>query len=321
MPDCNFPIDLVYLWVDGSDPAWCERKNKFLREAGAAEQSLAVPERWQDNNELLYSLRGVELFTPWIHHIYLITDSQRPSWLVPSHPRLTVVDHRDFIPQEYLPLFSSDTIETFVPDIPGLSEHFLLANDDIFFGRPLSPRRFFTAEGTPQMQVKRLYSRDFADDEALCQSLYQDNVFASRVRANRLVYERFGVKYNWEAAHVIDPYRKSFMQEVLSDPQLSSAWETARRQRFRSPLALQRIIFSLYDASKGRTKLLDTRRFRELKRLFCPSRLPLLLCKPADLAKVRRIRPEMFCYYVGDYYQELAEFFRSYFPQKSSFEK
>ena len=69
---CNYPIDLVYLWVDGSDLLWCEKKNQYINEANEAELALAIPERWQDNNELLYSLRSVEKFVPWLNHIFII---------------------------------------------------------------------------------------------------------------------------------------------------------------------------------------------------------------------------------------------------------
>ena len=55
------------------------------------ERQLAVPERWQDNHELRFSLRSVEQFAPWIHHIFLVTDGQSPSWLKPNHPKLTLV--------------------------------------------------------------------------------------------------------------------------------------------------------------------------------------------------------------------------------------
>ena len=30
----NFPIDMIYLWCDGSDPSFQKRKRKYLNEGG-----------------------------------------------------------------------------------------------------------------------------------------------------------------------------------------------------------------------------------------------------------------------------------------------
>ena len=143
----DLEVDLVYLWVNGSDPQWCNRKNYWLRFADSSEHELAVPERWQDNDELKYSLRSVEAYAPWIHHIFIVTDRQYPAWLKRNHPKITIVDHRDFIPEEYLPVFCADAIESFVPYIPELGEYFLFANDDMFFGRPVTEKLFYDDNG------------------------------------------------------------------------------------------------------------------------------------------------------------------------------
>ena len=64
-------IDLVYLWVDGSDPAWRAKRNAFL---GKAQDN--SPEnckgRTADNDELKYSLRSVEMYAPWIRKIFIV---------------------------------------------------------------------------------------------------------------------------------------------------------------------------------------------------------------------------------------------------------
>ena len=98
--------------------------------------------RFENHDELRYSLRSVFENLPWINHIYLITNKQRPTWLK-EHPKITVVDHTEIIPSELLPTFSSVVIENYLTKIPGLNEHFLYFNDDIFINRHLSPREFF----------------------------------------------------------------------------------------------------------------------------------------------------------------------------------
>jgi hypothetical protein len=141
------PIDIVYLWVDGNDPAW--RRKRRAAAAGLSDGERAalglhgnVEGRFRDNDELRYSLRALERFFPAHGHVYLVTDNQRPAWLQPSG-RLTVVDHRSLMPAAALPTFDSSHIETYIHRIPGLSERFFYLNDDVFFGAPVTLSDWF----------------------------------------------------------------------------------------------------------------------------------------------------------------------------------
>lgn len=53
--------------------------------------------RFEDNEELRYSLRSVETHAPWVRHIYVVTNGQIPSWLNLDNPRLTIVTHQVLI--------------------------------------------------------------------------------------------------------------------------------------------------------------------------------------------------------------------------------
>lgn len=110
--------------------------------------------RFVENDELRYSLRSAERYAPWIRRIYILTDDQTPAWLDTSNPRVRVVSHREIMPAEILPVFNSCTIELFLPRIPGLAEHFLYANDDMFFSRPVDPGFFFDEGGRPVVRLK-----------------------------------------------------------------------------------------------------------------------------------------------------------------------
>ncbi|MEQ2168250.1 hypothetical protein GOODEAATRI_012411, partial [Goodea atripinnis] len=46
--------------------------------------------RFEDNEELRYSLRSVEKHAPWVRHIFIVTNGQIPSWLNLDNPRVTV---------------------------------------------------------------------------------------------------------------------------------------------------------------------------------------------------------------------------------------
>ena len=101
--------------------------------------------RFQDNEEMRYSLRSVWNFAPWVRNIFVVTNGQIPSWLNLHHPRLHVVPHSViFRNSSHLPTFSSPAIEANLHRIPGLSEHFVYLNDDVMFGRQVSPSDFYT---------------------------------------------------------------------------------------------------------------------------------------------------------------------------------
>lgn len=140
------PIDFVVTWVDMNDPAWQEDYRTYSGNAkGGNATSVA---RFRDYGLLRYWFRSVETFCPWVHRIFFVTCGQHPDWLRRDHERLTLVDHRDYIPEAALPTFNSSLIEMFLHRIPGLSEHFVYFNDDVFPISPVDQTRFFR-DGLP----------------------------------------------------------------------------------------------------------------------------------------------------------------------------
>jgi len=104
--------------------------------------------RFEDNEELRFSLRSIEKFAPWLHHVYIVTNGQIPAWLNMDNPRLTIVTHKElFINESHLPTFSSPAIESHIHRIPGLSSKFIYMNDDVLFGKEVWPDDFYTAAG------------------------------------------------------------------------------------------------------------------------------------------------------------------------------
>jgi hypothetical protein len=140
-------IDIVYLWVDGNDLVW-RNKRHFARDQLGQNciEDLAlysnVEGRFRDNDELRYSLRALAHFFPDHGHVYIITDAQIPKWLRHSE-RVTIVDHQDLIPRAQLPTFDSGNIESYIHRIPGLSERYFYFNDDVFFGSPVNVDDWF----------------------------------------------------------------------------------------------------------------------------------------------------------------------------------
>jgi hypothetical protein len=147
----NEAIDIVYLWVDGNDPTWRAKREGAVNKMNAGHlDALAVYSnvegRFRDNDELRYSLRALETFFPDHGHVYIVTDAQTPAWLQVSD-RLTVIDHRDLIPDACLPTFDSGNIESYIHRIPNLSERYFYFNDDVFFGAPVNASDWFWDAG------------------------------------------------------------------------------------------------------------------------------------------------------------------------------
>lgn len=148
------PIDIVYTWVDGADPAF---QAAFQQHADAPQPATAAgARRFRDSDELKYSLRSLEAFVPWAGRVHIVTNGQVPRWLNRDHPRLRLVRHAEIFPDpSHLPTFNSAAIESHLHRIPGLSRRFLYLNDDVFFGRDASRAHFLTADGRPRIWVDR----------------------------------------------------------------------------------------------------------------------------------------------------------------------
>lgn len=144
------PVDVVYTWVDGSDPIWRRRMlaTRDSLDLRTTESSSVSSSRFTSREELRYSLRSLEYYASWARHIFIVTDGQVPEWLDTANPKISVVDHRDiFSDPSVLPVFNSHAIESQLHHIPGLADHYLYLNDDCFFLRPTDPELFFTANG------------------------------------------------------------------------------------------------------------------------------------------------------------------------------
>jgi len=227
----SFPIDVVYTWVDGGDPAWRERKAEALRENGwvtGVSGQATNESRFASRDELRYSLRALHAFAPWIRHVFLVTDDQVPAWLDTAHPAVTVVSHREiFGDTGRLPTFNSQAIESRLHRIPGLAEHFLYLNDDVFLGRPVPPEMFFTPGG-----LTRFFPSTALVDSAPRRP--SDPPANSAGKNNRrLIQQAFGRVLTRKMKHTPHPSRRSVLAEI--ELRFADAVEATAGHQFRHP--------------------------------------------------------------------------------------
>lgn len=163
-------IDFVVPWVDGTDPKWLSAKRHWetiiSTDTPLLDEEANADCRYRDNGLLRYWFRSVEKYAPWVNRIFFVTCGQKPVWLEEAHPKLCLISHQEYIPEEFLPTFNSSTIELNLHRINELSEHFVLFNDDMFLLKPVLPE-FFFRNGLPVLECdlqipEWFYFHDFA---------------------------------------------------------------------------------------------------------------------------------------------------------------
>lgn len=309
-------VDLVYLWVDGNDPVWQAKHNAFI---GKTEESSPIncKGRYANNDELKYSLRSVETYAPWIRTIFIVTDNQVPEWLDISNTKVKIIDHKDIMPAESLPCFNSALIEHFLYKIPGLAEHFLLANDDMYLNKAVTVDDFFTKEGFPIIRLGRRPFRKFRWFWRVnVRKKPLKNYSFTIARASQLVDDKYGVYYTGMPHHNIDSYLKSDMQRVVED-YFRDEFAANNKNRMRSNDDIQRILFSYTALALKRGKLRYVTRKESMH---------VEIQKERHYRRLEKFRPMFFCMNDSEYAKDedrktAKEYLERRFPDKSEFEK
>ena len=213
----NFPVDIVYTWVDNKDPIWKEKKKKALHEININPEANEDC-RFISSNELLYSIRSIYKYCSWFNKIYIITDSQKPTWLNPNIAEIVIIDHKTiFDNNSTFPFFNSNVIESRIHYIPNLCEHFIYFNDDLFIGRKLNKNYFFSKNGTPKLYMtpkksKRKVIKGMNSRIMLKQKLYPRNLNNAR----KLVWEKYKTLILNYPIHNPKAFRKTDILKVES---------------------------------------------------------------------------------------------------------
>jgi len=225
----HFPIDVVYTWVAGDDPAWQQRRQQHMNDVHAGEYhaEAASRARFESRDELKYSLRSVHRYADFVRHIYIVTDQQRPDWLQETE-NLSVVDHHEiFENRAALPTFNSHSIESQLHRIDGLAEHYLYMNDDFFFGRRVEPELFFTGAG-----LARQY-QSHAHVPVVSPSSEVKPVDAAALNVQRLIQREFNVTPTLKFKHAPYPQLRSVNREI--ERLFPEEWRQTQANRFRHP--------------------------------------------------------------------------------------
>lgn len=143
------PLDIVIAWVDGSDVELEQKRSFYLGQVHVKAEAT----RFASNNEIYYNIASILKYVPYVRHIYVVTDQQKPSWLdefeqqgLAKKDQIKIVDHKVLFAgyQQYLPTFNSLSIEMMLWNIPDITPFFLYLNDDFFFNAPSKAEDFIT---------------------------------------------------------------------------------------------------------------------------------------------------------------------------------
>lgn len=319
-------IDLVYLWCDGEDPSFItKKKERFISFGKHLSEENNGSKRYVQHDELRFSLRSAYKNIPWINHIFIVTDHQKPHW-IKDHPKISIIDHSQIIPEELLPTFSSPTIEMYLSEIPNLAEHFIYSNDDMFFFRSLHPEDFFSSNGNPIVwlypekklshEKARQISSDLSRDDWEKTLINAWLIYNSK-RQNKLPF--------YTPAHSVDSYTKSIFNSILSDyPELRQA----NSLPFRTGDMISRLLFSYEMIGSYGCELIIRNKTNFISRIlsrFIPREQ--VAVSRENLFKLKRdlriFNPKTFCLnnLSSDNAEEAVLFLKKLWPEPAPWEK
>jgi len=313
--DITFDIDMVFSWVDGSSAEYqAERARQMEGQVvGEGDDSEA---RYRQIDELKFALRSVYLFAPWVRRIFVATDSPAPSWLV-EHPRVTIMRSEDFFADtSTLPTHNSHAVESQLHHIPGLAEHFLYSNDDMFFGRPVGPEMFFSPGGVTKFI-------EASTRIGLGENHPARSGFENAARVNRaLLLERFGKVTTRHLEHTAAPLRKSILFEMEREFPEDFARTAGSRFRSSTDISVTNSLYHYYALMTGRAVAQTRARVR-----YIETTLRSALRQMKRLGKRRD--QDMFCLNDGSFpeipddvrREAVTTFLQRYFPFPAPWER
>lgn len=320
------PIDIVYLWCDGDDPSFKLQKKILMEKMGIIpdeNEELFGEKRFSNHDELKYSLRSVYSYLPWVNHIYIVTNKQIPTWLN-KHPKLTIVDHTEIIPKEFLPTFSSLTIETYITKIKNLSEKFLYFNDDLFINRQLLPTDFFY-HNKPIIWVKNFKPNLKIDDYELLIKKQTHPWNRSLLKAWGVFCSHNNLKVPYMSPnHNVDAYTKTAYDNVLKKyPELVKL----NSSHFRTGQEISRHIFAYEMIYLNGCKVVKRASETVVGKVLCFLKLQNTTSVGGKtLKKLKKnidlYRPNCFCINEIDQDKDaFISFLQTKFPHKAPWEK
>ena len=336
-------IDFIVSWVDGNDPKWLAEKRKYDDQVLSNPLELETKGdcRYRDFGLMKYWFRAIEKCAPWVNKVFFVTCGQKLEWLNEDHPKLKLVNHKDFIPSEWLPTFNARTISLNYHRIKELSEHFVLFDDEVFLLQPVTSD-FFFRNGNPVLNSWLRYPRGVCDNwwrvlfNDYCivnnsfdmrKSIWENRkrwfnvkeLGVKRARQNLLCYLANKTLPIGGYGHLSHPFLKSTFEEIWN--RYPDVMEQTCEQKFRTDNQVNHSLISAWNQAKG-CFFPTHERGRGASVCVAPDTIDFACeviktrCLPQICVNdsINNVEPDVCS-------MKLAAAFESVFPDRSSFEK
>lgn len=209
----SFPIDAVITWVDGKDEQHQQKMLPYVDKAIVSKKEFRT--RLDQVEEVKYSVHSILKYAKFVRNIFIVTDNQTPNFIknkkAGEYDNVFIIDHKDIFKEDskFLPVFSNRPIETKLYNIPGLSEHFLYFNDDMFLIKETKVSDFFI-DSKPLIRGKWLKYEEEKLHKKIFPPSEKDKAKPKHKRAQQRAAEVVGFKKHFfRFQHIPAPLRKS----------------------------------------------------------------------------------------------------------------
>ena len=146
------PIDVVIKYID-------------LTDTNLNRESMKQNKKDIDNEELRYSVRSILTYIPWIRKIFILMPNEKVKYFKPIDKisdKFVYVKDKDLVgfdsSDSHIFQFSLFNMTKF-----GLSENFILMNDDFFFGKSINKSQFFYYDEEQKKVLPSLITDEFSE--------------------------------------------------------------------------------------------------------------------------------------------------------------
>lgn len=337
----DYPIDFVVSWMNPYDENWRREKAKYWAiEINDPTYDSNQVARFRDWDNFHFWFRGVEKYAPWVNHIYFVTWDTVPDWLDTNNPKITIIRDAELIPDGYAPAFGPNPMETNLHRIPGLSEHFVFFNDDMFLLNQVEKSDFYVNGLPREMGVAYTLTNNINNDPFQHMLLTMTGVINGFFNKKSLqkknwrkwlnpIYGNQNLNtvltwHNQDFSGILIPHLPSSMRKSTYE----EVWQAIPEQllktashRFRNNTDITQYIFRYWAICKGEFE--PTNVFKYGKEFFMNDDSLNELCKLIETqsCKMVCINDNKDIKDFENCRDRIIESFEKIFPDKSSFEK
>jgi Stealth protein CR2, conserved region 2/Stealth protein CR3, conserved region 3/Stealth protein CR1, conserved region 1 len=285
LTNADSSVDVVYTWVNNSDPAWIRMYQEACGvevSSGQTHRTANNVARFQNRNELLYSIKSLRLYAPWVRRIFVVTNCALPE-ILENDEQVRRVPHEEIFPDSgVLPVFNSRAIESSLHNIEGLAEKFLYLNDDFFLCQPTTAEDFYTPDGKAY-----LFPSSTPIPHGKTEKL--SPVEHGQLNASKLLIRDFGLTPDMKLHHAPYPMLKSTLMEI--EARYPDLIATTRSHKFRdsTDIPMATTMHAYYSLANGYGEI------KNIKSRYVDIGDPLFLLLINPLSPLRRGKYMTFC--------------------------